>query len=101
VTPIRSRRIPGADLRAFDVLILPEGDYAPTFGDEGKANLMAWVRGGGTLIGIGEAVSYLASAGFLDSKREYQPYPEKPPRRRKTRCSAARPVPGPPFPSPA
>ncbi|HJS72978.1 MAG TPA: M14 metallopeptidase family protein, partial [Vicinamibacteria bacterium] len=77
VTPIRSRRIAGADLRAFDVLILPEGDYAGTFGDEGKANLQSWVRGGGTLIGIGEAVSYLASSGFLDSKRENQPYPEK------------------------
>ncbi|MGH9391847.1 MAG: peptidase M14, partial [Vicinamibacteria bacterium] len=73
VTPIRSRRIAGADLRAFDVLILPEGDYASTFGDEGKTKLQAWVREGGTLIGIGEAVSYLTSSGLLDSKRENQP----------------------------
>ncbi len=77
VTPIRSRRIAGADLRAFDVLILPEGDYASTFGDEGKTKLESWVRDGGTLIGIGEAVFYLASSGLLDSKRENQPGPEK------------------------
>ncbi len=77
VTPIRSRRIAEADLRAFDVLILPEGDYASTFGDDGKAHLQSWVREGGTLIGIGEAVSYLASSGLLDSKRENQPAPEK------------------------
>ncbi len=77
VTPIRSRRIAGADLRAFDVILLPEGDYASTFGEEGKAKLQTWVREGGTLIGIGEAVSYLASSGLLDSKRENQPTAEK------------------------
>ncbi len=77
VTPIRSRRIAGADLRAFDVLILPEGDYGSAFGEDGKTKLQAWVREGGTLIGIGEALSYLTSSGLLDSKRENQPAPEK------------------------
>ena len=79
VTPIRSRRIAGADLRAFDVLILPEGDYGSMLGEDGKAKLQGWVREGGTLIGIGEALSYLTSSGLLDSKRENQPAAEKAP----------------------
>ena len=77
VTPIRARRLAGADLRAFDVLLLPEGDYGPILGEDGKAKLQAWVREGGTLIGIGEAVYYLTSSGLLDSKRENQPAAEK------------------------
>ncbi len=59
------------------MLILPEGDYGSTFGEDGKSKLQAWVREGGTLIGIGEALSDLTSSGLLDSKRENQPTPEK------------------------
>ena len=77
VTPLRSRRIAGADLRAFDVLILPEGDYDSVLGEAGKTKLQSWVGEGGTLIGIGEALTYLTSSGLLDSKRENQPSAEK------------------------
>ncbi|PSR12478.1 MAG: zinc carboxypeptidase [Bacteroidetes bacterium] len=45
----------GADV---DVLILPEGYYK--LSDEMAASLAQWVRGGGKLIGIGDALSALA-----------------------------------------
>ena len=62
VTPIRSRRITSTDLRAFDVLILPEGDYGSVFDEGATESLKRWVREGGTLIGLGRAVDYLTEA---------------------------------------
>jgi hypothetical protein len=59
------------------VLILPEGNYDSVLGEAGKTKLQSWVREGGTLIGIGEALTYLTGSGLLDSKRENQPAPEK------------------------
>jgi len=72
VTPVRARSIGSTDLSAFDVLILPEGGYAGTFGDGIKTQLESWVEAGGTLIGVGSALDYLSSAGLLSTKRESQ-----------------------------
>ncbi len=69
VTAIRAERLAGADLTGFDVLILPSGDY----GDLGEGRELAdWVRRGGTIIGIGEALRFLASpeANLLSVRRE-------------------------------
>jgi hypothetical protein len=62
VTIIRSRVLATADLSRFQVLILPEamGDYATAFGPNGGRRLKDWVSAGGTLIGIGNALTYLA-----------------------------------------
>jgi hypothetical protein len=72
VTPIRSRQLATADLSLFDVLILPDGSYASTFGDGTAERLADWVRAGGTLIGLARAVDYLADedVGLLDIDRE-------------------------------
>ncbi|MFI2742578.1 M14 metallopeptidase family protein [Zhouia sp. PK063] len=50
----------GVDLSAYQVLILPEGHYT-TFFDEGmKMKLENWVKQGGKLIAIGNAVGALS-----------------------------------------
>ena len=72
VTPIRSRRITSTDLRPFDVLILPEGNYSSVFDEGATESLKRWVREGGTLIGLGRAVGYLTEAELLSSRRENQ-----------------------------
>jgi hypothetical protein len=54
------------------VLILPAGSYTATLGEAGAARLKAWVSAGGTLIGIGDAISFLSDqkVGLLAVTRE-------------------------------
>jgi hypothetical protein len=61
VTPIRTLRLANADLSVFDVLILPEGSYAPVFNENTAKRLKDWVSSGGTLIGVGRALGYLTN----------------------------------------
>ncbi|HXV64997.1 MAG TPA: M14 family metallopeptidase [Vicinamibacteria bacterium] len=81
VTPIRAQRFGSTDFRAFDVIILPDGDYDDEVEDSTTEALKRWVQAGGTLIGTGRAVEYLVSAGHLDSKRENQPERESDPKK--------------------
>jgi hypothetical protein len=61
VTAIRTPRLRRADLGRYDVLILPDGEgYREALGADGIANLRAWVRRGGVLVGLGRAVDMLA-----------------------------------------
>lgn len=72
VTILRARRVATADLSAFDVLILPSasGNYAKILGD--GEWLRSWVRAGGTLVAIGNALAYLSTedVGLLSTKQE-------------------------------
>ena len=73
VTLLRTAAIESAGFSGFQVLILPEGgDYAALLGEDGVARLKAWVKSGGTLIGIGSALHFLTDAdvGLLDLKQE-------------------------------
>ncbi len=73
VTPVKVASLGSSGLAQFQVLILPEGgDYAAELGEEGIARLKAWVESGGTIIGIGSAVGFLADSQveLLDLKRE-------------------------------
>lgn len=74
VTAIRVDDLKRADLRRYDVLILPEqwGDYGAVLGKGGTENLKDWVRRGGVLIGIGSAMQYLSDPDhdFLSTRRE-------------------------------
>lgn len=79
VTPIRTRQLATADLRDFDVLLLPDpgfgGTYGAVLGDRGARRIREWVRGGGTVVGLGAgATAYLAdeSTGLLSTTREDQ-----------------------------
>lgn len=75
VTAIRTDRLAGADLSAFDVLILPQ-DFGPgymgRFGEGGAKALKDWVRRGGVLIGLGTATRFLAhpKTDLLSIRRE-------------------------------
>lgn len=80
VTPIRTRQLASADLRKFDVLILPgqgPGTYASVLGPEAPRRLKEWVSAGGALVALAGAVSYLADprVGLLAVSQENRPRP--------------------------
>ncbi len=63
VTPIRVDRLRSADLRRYQVLILPlmnGGGYESALGQSGIDNISDWVRRGGVLISLGNATNFLA-----------------------------------------
>ncbi|HEX3877349.1 MAG TPA: M14 family zinc carboxypeptidase [Bryobacteraceae bacterium] len=71
VTVIRTQQIGGADLSKFQVIILPEGNgYAESLGANGTRRLHDWVQAGGTLIGLGSAISYMAGNGMMAVQQE-------------------------------
>jgi len=76
VTAIRTDRLRSADLSRYQVLILPStrgpGGYAAVLGEPGIANLKTWVDRGGVLIGIENAMRFLAdpSVDLLATRRE-------------------------------
>jgi len=47
------------DLADLDVLIFPSGEFDDRISDKTRTSLDAWVRGGGVLIAIGDAVKWL------------------------------------------
>jgi len=72
VTVIRPQALAMADLSRFHVLILPDGgNYAAALGPS-TDRIKNWVRAGGTLIGIGNALTYLSGsqAGLLALQQE-------------------------------
>lgn len=72
VTAIRTDRLSYADIGHYDVLILPEGNYAGVLGQSGADNLREWVQQGGVLIALGSANRFTTNAdyGLLDVNRE-------------------------------
>jgi hypothetical protein len=73
VTPVRTTQIAGADLSKFQVLILPSGgDYAGILGEGGIERVKNWVAGGGTIVALGDAVSFLGNSkvGLLELVQE-------------------------------
>jgi hypothetical protein len=62
-TPLRTERIPEADLSQYDLLILPGdgtgGGYAAIFDSTTVEQLRRWIRGGGVLITVGGASRFV------------------------------------------
>jgi hypothetical protein len=81
VTPIRTRRLGDVDLRAFDVLILPSGSYESAIDERATERLKDFVRTGGTIIGLDDAVAYLSKVELLASKTENQAAVEDDPKK--------------------
>ncbi len=87
VTPVRTPLLGTTDLTRFDVIIFPESGfgagYATALGPGGLQRIKDWVRAGGTLIGIGGAVAYMADpgTGLLSILLENQPRPADPPKK--------------------
>lgn len=59
VTAIRTQQLAQADLSAFNVLILPPGDYGQALGNAWGGRIKQWVAAGGTLVAAGGALSFL------------------------------------------
>jgi hypothetical protein len=62
-TALRAEEIAGADLRRYDVIVLPDGAaaaYKKRLGDDGIARLTAWIKDGGTLVCTGGAAALAA-----------------------------------------
>jgi hypothetical protein len=76
VTPIRTQQLAGAELDKFQVLILPDAGfgegYAEVLGAAGLTRVKQWVADGGTVVGIGSAVQFLADprVGLLPIQQE-------------------------------
>lgn len=75
VTPIRVDRLRSADLRRYQVLILPlmsGGGYESALGQSGIDNITDWVERGGVLISLGNATNFLADpdVDLLSIRRE-------------------------------
>ncbi|HEV2853126.1 MAG TPA: M14 metallopeptidase family protein [Thermoanaerobaculia bacterium] len=68
------RQVPLAD---FDVLVFPSGSYEDRIGDKLKDSLDTWVRAGGVLVGVGEAVTWMQDKELTSIKRWMPPKKEE------------------------
>ena len=61
LTVLGSDYLSRVSLQKYDVLILPNGNYADIYPEKSLEGLKAWVRGGGRLIALEGAARYLAN----------------------------------------
>jgi hypothetical protein len=65
-TPLRVDTLKEADLRKYDVIVLPDGRneaYGGALNDDAWAALREWARQGGTLVALGGAAACIAGKG--------------------------------------
>ena len=55
VTVVRARSLRRLELQRYNVLVLPDGSYGATFGDDDVRRLRDWISGGGVLVTIADA----------------------------------------------
>ncbi len=72
VTAMRVSTMRRADLRRFDVIVMPQGGYDAAMGDADVTRLKDFVRAGGTLVTIGEASRWASrdKVGLLSTDTE-------------------------------
>jgi hypothetical protein len=72
VTVVRAGSLRRLDLRRYDVLVLPSGEYADALGGPVVARVREWVEAGGTLVALGEAARWLTrdKVALLATKTE-------------------------------
>ena len=72
VSAVRVSSLGRLDLGKVDVLVLPQGSYGTAFNDDAVRRLREWMRGGGTLVTIGEASRWAAGekVNLLDTRPE-------------------------------
>lgn len=81
LTVLNSDYFDRVDLGAYDVLVLPDGySYRGFLNDKRRSALAGWVRAGGRLIAMGQALDGLeGDAGFsISNKEESAPDPSGP-----------------------
>jgi hypothetical protein len=60
-TAVRVSSVGQVDLRRFDVIVLPQGNYTPALGEDAIRRLREWIKAGGTLVTMGEASRWAAN----------------------------------------
>jgi hypothetical protein len=81
VVPIRPRALARrADLKRYDVIVLPDGSpggYRESFGNEGLRSLKAWMEAGGTLVAIKGAAALACDkdVAWTSARRVKRPRP--------------------------
>jgi hypothetical protein len=72
VTAVRVHSLDGFDLTKADVIVLPQGNYAGAIGEDLLRRLKEWVRGGGTLVTLGDASRWASTekVGLIDARPE-------------------------------
>ncbi len=72
-TVVRTEQLGALNLAPYQTIILPDGGaYAASLGPNGVRRLKEWVQAGGTLVGIGGAIQFLAApaTGLLSTAEE-------------------------------
>jgi len=74
VSAVRVNSLARVDLRRFDVLVLPSGNYAAALSGDALRRLKDWISIGGTLITLAEASRWAAreSTGLIDTRTEWR-----------------------------
>jgi hypothetical protein len=72
VTAVRVSSLQRVDLRRYDVVVMPSGNYGNAINTDAVRRLKDWVSAGGTLITLGEATRWATreNVGLLDTKAE-------------------------------
>ena len=72
VTAVRTSSLGRVDLRRYDVVVMPSGNYSSALTGEALRRIKDWISQGGTLITLGEASRWAAreSTALLDTRTE-------------------------------
>lgn len=72
VTAVRVHSLDGFDLTKADVIVLPQGSYSGAIGEDLLRRLKEWIKGGGTLVTLGEASRWASTekVGLIDARPE-------------------------------
>ena len=93
VDRLEIERLGDVDLAAYDVLVLPDGRYGERLSDKMKERIDVWIKGGGELVAIAGAISWLQDKEMTAVKKWEAPAedPESPddPANAKTAAAAS------------
>jgi hypothetical protein len=72
VSAVRVSTLGRLDLDKVDVLVLPQGNYGSAINEDAVRRLREWMRGGGTLVTVGEASRWAAGekVNLLETRTE-------------------------------
>jgi Zinc carboxypeptidase len=65
------------ELADFDVLVLPGGSYEDRIGERARTALDTWIKDGGELVAVGDAIQWLQEHELSEVKRWEPPKPEE------------------------